>query len=402
MRILVVSQFYTPDITAAAFRISETVGYLKEFGNEVEVVTSFPHKRENSYEVIESQNVHRVHLPKTEGESFWGYMYQYLSFLVKGIVRGYKVGHVQKPQIVWASSPPIFAGLGGWILARLLGAKFALDIRDVWPDSAVAAGQISNSGFIYKMGCRLEIFLYNRADVVSCVAHQMKRYIQEHTDSVVKVIYNGVEVSVADQNQNGESDKLNKYKTSEGANTLLYAGNFGHVQQLDILVNVIGEMDQNSLKNDWEVFFLGGGAKESYLKELVERKDLGNVVHFLNPVPKEEVFCYLRSAHALFIHLQESEVLRLTIPSKVFDYLYVDRPLLAGIQGEGKEIIDSVEGNVTFRSGDKQSLIEALKVLDDQIVHISNMNNASKVCRRYSRKSQSEKLNEIFEEILFL
>jgi glycosyltransferase involved in cell wall biosynthesis len=400
MKVLAVSQFYTPDITAAAFRISETVSHLREMDNEIEVVTTFPHKGGSTEEVPSSRNgVHRVQLPDTENKGFLGYIYLYLSFLVKSVLKGYSVGYKQKPDVVWASSPPIFVGLAGWLLAKLLGVSFALDIRDIWPDSAVAAGQLSDSGFAYKVGRGLEKFLYRHADVITCVAQPMKDYIQQFTDTGIEVIYNGVEVS-ADQNEipTGKTDHLEEAASSESSKKILYAGNFGHVQQLDLLIDAFADIDTGALQEEWELFFVGGGAKEEGLTSLVESYELTDKIHFLGFVPKKDVFDYLKSADVLFIHLQDSEVLRLTIPSKVFDYMLADRPLLAGIHGEGKEIIDSVEGNAIFKSGNKQSLIKAWKELDQTTNPNGLPENAAKVRKKFSRESQSKKLNIIFEE----
>lgn len=399
MKILAVSQFYTPDITAAAFRISETVDHLRDLNNDVQVITTFPHKSDNPDDVSASKGgVHRVQLPDTENKGFLGYIYLYLSFMIKSVIKGYSVGRKQKPDVVWASSPPIFVGLAGWMLAKLLGCGFALDIRDIWPDSAVAAGQISDSGFAYKVGRWMEKFLYRHAEVITCVATPMKEYIEQYTDTEVEVIYNGVEIS-ADGEANSKNDnRLEEYSSLKDSKKILYAGNFGHVQQLDLLIEAFAEIDREELNRDWELFFVGGGAQEENLTALVESLDLADRVHFLGFVPKQEVFGYLRSADVLFIHLQDSEVLRLTIPSKVFDYMLADRPLLTGIHGEGKEIIESVDGNVTFESGNKVSLVRAIKELDKTIYQNGSPDNASTVKETYSRESQSQKLNRILHE----
>lgn len=400
MNILAVSQFYTPDITAAAFRIAETVRYLTDMENEVEVITTFPHKSKNPPKVPSSKNgVHRVQLPDTENNGFLGYIYLYLSFMIKSIFKGYTVGKRQKPNVVWASSPPIFVGLAGWILAKLLRTSFALDIRDIWPDSAVAAGQISDSGFAFKVGKWMEKFLYRNADVVTCVATPMQQYIQQYTDTKVEVVYNGVAVSAnITENGHAASNRLEEPATAKDAKKMLYAGNFGHVQQLDLLIEAFAELDAEELNGKWELFFVGGGAKEEKLKNLVKAYDLDKQVHFLGFVPKTEVFSYLKSADALFIHLQDSDVLRLTIPSKVFDYMLADRPLLTGIYGEGKDIIESVEGNFTFKSGNKEDLKQMMSRMDQSISKNPFPSNAVKVKETYSRKNQSKKLNRLLKK----
>src|SRR5699024_8433200 len=365
-------------------------------------VTTFPHKSEDPKEVPASRGgVHRVQLPNTENKGFLGYIYLYLSFMIKSIVKGYLAGRKQKPDVIWASSPPIFVGLSGWVVAKLLGAKFALDIRDIWPASAVAAGQISDSGFAYTMGRWMEKFLYRSADVISCVATPMQQYIRQYTSIKVEVIYNGVEVPADSMDSSSvDADVLEETSTTNGSHKILYAGNFGHVQQLDLLIDAVADLRDTGLQQNWEVFFLGGGAKKEKLKELVRSHGLTERIHFLDPVPKEEVFDYLQAADVLFIHLQDSEVLRLTIPSKVFDYMLANRPLLAGIEGEGKDIINAVEGNYIFKPGSKKSLKQALKALDASIAEHGCPDNASAVVKRYSRKRQSEGVNRLFKDVV--
>src|SRR5699024_10661371 len=324
------------------------------------------------------------------------YIYLYLSFMIKSIVKGYVAGRKQRPDMIWASSPPIFVGLAGWILAKLLRARFALDIRDIWPASAVAAGQISDSGFAFKVGKRLEKFLYGRADVISCVAVPMQEYIQQYTDTAVEVVYNGVEVNSLGHSLS-KDNMLDQFSSNEKSKKILYAGNFGHVQQLDLLIDAVADIRDRELQQKWEVFFLGGGAKEEKLEEIFRSHGLTEVVHFLDPVPKEEVFDYLQAADVLFIHLQDSEVLRLTIPSKVFDYMLANRPLLAGIHGEGRKIIDAVEGNYIFDSGSEESLKQAFKALDESITENGYPDNASTVVEQYSRKRQAKGVNRMFE-----
>lgn len=404
MRILAISQFYTPDITAAAFRVSETVDYLREMGHEVQVVTTYPHKSDVELSgEAGNEYVYRLRLPATENKGFLGYIYLYLSFMLKSIFTGLWVGWQSKPDILWATSPPLFAGMAGWVVARILGARFVLDIRDVWPDSAVAAGQLSQSGIGYGVGRWMEKFLYRHADLISCVAEPMKEYIKKHTDTPVEVVYNGMDLAGMPEtltiDESGHSP-LESATSRSGSRKIVYAGNFGHVQQIDILVEAMWKLG-GSLNHDWEVFLIGDGAQKSALLELVKEYGLTDVIHFIDPVPKVEVFGYLKSADLLFIHLMDSEVLRLTIPSKVFDYMIVDRPMLVGIRGQGEQIVSSKYGNTTFRPGDLDDLISSLENIDSNIdTYLRKVSNSDLIREIYNRKAQSEKLNTRIMEML--
>ena len=87
----------------------------------------------------------------------------YTSFLIFSFIRG---AFLKAPDIVIATSPPIFAALSGLLVAKLKGSKFVLDIRDIWPESAVQMGNIKNK-FIINLLEKLELFLYTNSDLIT-------------------------------------------------------------------------------------------------------------------------------------------------------------------------------------------------------------------------------------------
>ena len=108
------------------------------------------------------------------------YLKHYLSFIPGSIKAAKKLKrNGWKPDVIWVSSPPLFTGISGWIIKKIMKAPFIFDIRDIWPDTAVAAGQLSETGKAYKVGRFLELFLYKRADRLTCVSTPMKKYLDE-------------------------------------------------------------------------------------------------------------------------------------------------------------------------------------------------------------------------------
>lgn len=136
MRILIVSQYYTPDITAAAFRIAETAELLTQWGHEVAVITSEPHRaqvssgeqptaagdhgpRGSDATAAENPKLHRVPVEPLAGSGLRPYLRHYFSFVLRARRAGKRLindGFV--PDVVWVSSPPLFVGLAGPALRR--------------------------------------------------------------------------------------------------------------------------------------------------------------------------------------------------------------------------------------------------------------------------------------------
>ena len=184
MNILVISQYYAPDITAAAFRISETVELMRLAGHDVRVVTAFPHKSEVSVneEADRRMGVVRVPVAPIGGGGASRYLNHYLSFMRRSAIAGLK----QRlgswcPAIIWASSPPLFTGLTGRLLSIIYNCPLVFDVRDIWPEFAVSAGQISPTGRAYQVGRILERVLYNSAHHITCVSKAMADYIGSRT-----------------------------------------------------------------------------------------------------------------------------------------------------------------------------------------------------------------------------
>ena len=395
MRILVVSQYYSPDMTAAAFRIRETVDLLKGADHDVHVITAQPHKYrvEVDQAADEREGVYRVHVPSIASGGMRNYLNHYLRFVSGSLWTGVKQRFGSwKPDVIWTSSPPLFAGITGRMLAGLYGCPLVLDIRDIWPLSAVAAEQISMGGKAYKLGRVLERWLYNGADHITCVSRPMAQYIASELKTPATVIYNGVLSDAVEAS----------CSATEIKKRILYAGNLGRVQGLGVLIDAFADIVRDGSMPGWRLEFIGGGVLEKDLINLIAERGIGNRVTLAPPIGKEDVFRELACSAALVINLKADKVFDLTIPSKVFDYMVAGRPILYGISGEGAELLGSTGANVAFEGSNRASFISALQTLDANYdkLQTAAVSNPLAVRGIYSRNRNTEKLVEIFEQIL--
>lgn len=394
MRICIVTQFFAPDITAAAFRLTETAVLLAQRGHDLRVITSHPHKAiasdESAVETFDESKVLRTHLRDVGPGGLKGYVLHYLSFVVGALRCGWQLRRSGwRPDVIWATSPPLFAGIAGVVLAWLFRRPIVLDIRDIWPDSAVSAGQMSASGRAYHIGRILEKNLYTAARAITCVSKPMAEYLRSQSSTPVEVIYNGI-----DPNQQI------KVSPEKIVKRIVYAGNLGRLQGLEMLIGAFQKTLHDPLFEGWEIALIGAGAHEQMLRKRVADLQLDARIHFIAPVSKIAATRYLAESAVLFLNLKADAVFALTIPSKVFDYMLVSRPILGGIVGEGKEILESTGGNLCFTPSDEQSFSMALHTIVSNLAHYEARaaSNAERVCRDFRREIQVQNLENLLKD----
>jgi glycosyltransferase involved in cell wall biosynthesis len=395
---LIICQYYYPDVTAAAFRIKETSDILLSRGNRVTVVTAKPHKAIVAFdEIIDDGgiNVIRVPIMKMFNKGKWGYICHYISFLLFSIF-GAIFKTDTKYDIVIASSPPLFVGLAGYVVSKIKKAKMVLDIRDIWPDTAVVAGQLTKDGIFYKYGVLMEKWLYRKSQLITCVAKPMAAHISKYVfNDKIAVIYNGVLSKYIDSESNILINKLNL----SGKKVITYIGNFGYLQNLQIIM----EAAKKFKEKDFDIFikFIGNGVERDNLNRMIIEHNLDNV-SIDGPVTKYEAMQIIRKSYALIIQLKDDLTMEKTIPSKVFDYMTAGKPILFGIKGEGKMILEQVKGNIYYQPDSAESFINAVRKLNKNYKQLTKYarENVFIVEQYYTREKMVDKLEKHLKEII--
>ncbi|MBN1755627.1 glycosyltransferase family 4 protein [bacterium] len=390
-KILIVSQYYPPDITAAAFRISETAELLAESGYDVTILTAMPHRIQASDQLLHQPpgvTVLRVPLFKLKMNNKYSYIMHYLSFMISSALRGFLLTG-RGYNWVMASSPPLFVGASGWILALFKKTRFLLEVRDLWPDSAVAAGQLPPDGLLYNGGKWLERFLYRKADRITCVSEEMLREIAQSggKSSQITVIYNGLR----EKDISSIPDEIPPKKDEF---CITYVGNLGYLQGLTVLVEAAARLPEVNFH------LVGAGVELPKMKRMVQQYCLRNV-RFTPPCSKAQALMYMREADALYLPLKNNRVLSKTIPSKLFDYLGANKPIIYGLEGEGKGILGKLPGNLYFEPENLESLTDAIKLLQNEYPELSMKarGNRDFLRKHYTREEMVTRLRKLLESV---
>jgi glycosyltransferase involved in cell wall biosynthesis len=392
MRILIISQYFTPDITAAAYRIGDTYRLLKKLGHEVRVITATPHKggQDEPIEVdLNVEEIGRIRVYPLKNRTARAYIEQYLGFALRALFASLRLRKNFNFDVVWATSPPLFMACCTIPLKLLTGRPVVLDIRDIWPESAVNIGKVRRGSLMERFGKVLEWVAYTRSDALTCVSHPMKAYLGRRTKRQITVVYNGVP----------QSQLVAIGKCIPDAKVFCYAGNIGYAQGIDGLLRAFAIASKDPTMSGTVLEFIGDGAVMDESIALACELGLKDQVRFLGMMPKHDALGLMRRAGTLLIPLLDSPAFQLTVPSKVFDCLSLGRPILATMRGEGQYILESTGANVVVPPGNVGALAEAfVRVHRDWIqLYESAHKNIEAVSSRFSRELAVKELEKALE-----
>jgi glycosyltransferase involved in cell wall biosynthesis len=359
MKIVYITQHFPPEIGAAQGRAYDMSSNLANLGHNLHVLTTFPNsqpiKKIYKKEKLNDLTVYRSFRIRDTKTSSIRRLANYLSFMCSSCVSGL---FVKKPDIIYATSPQLFQGVTGYFLSRIHRAKFVFEIRDLWVDFAELLGQFKNKKLL-NLARKLESFLYKKADHIIVVTHGYKKRLidQGIPAEKITVIPNGVNPASLKPTASATMSPVKKQYGIEDKFLVLYAGNIGAAQGLDTVISAAEQ-----LQHDPSIVFMiiGEGVEKQPLMDRAKALQLKNVV-FVDSKKKEELASYYDAADIGIVSLKKHPLFEITIPSKVFDYMSMSTPILIGVDGEAREIVERHHAGFYFEPENPTDFIRALK-----------------------------------------
>lgn len=392
MRLLILTQYYPPEIGAPQNRLHELAIRLKAYHLEVEVLTALPNypkmkiqegyqKGKNREEQIDGIAVHRAAIYVSASKSIVARLLNYFSFVWTSYWRGRKL---DKFDFLLVESPPLFLGYSAMALSRKLRAKLIFNVSDLWPESAEKLGIVNNPNLL-KMAYRLEAKCYQRAALITGQTEGIVADIKARfPEKQVYWLPNGVNIDYYNPSNLNESD----FRTRNGfkANDLLffYGGIIGHAQGLEVILHAAHQL----LDNEHIHFILqGSGPEKARLQELKAELQLTNV-HFLEPVAKVDMPAILQAIDVALVPLKNLPLFQGAIPSKVFEALAMEVPLLLGVDGEARRhFIEKAEAGWYFEPENVQALTACILQIakEPQMIPLAGKNGRAYVSQYFNR-----------------
>jgi glycosyltransferase involved in cell wall biosynthesis len=262
--------------------------------------------------------------------------------------------NITQPDVIIGSSVHLFAVLSAYYLAKYHKARFLMEVRDLWPQTLIDIGALSEKSIFAKIMYALEKFLYKRAEKIITLLPSANNYINKLgiDDSKIFWIPNGVDLL-----------KFNGYNIKSKDNdkkfSILYLGAHGQANGLDIVIDTAKKIQDDGY-SEIQFDLVGDGAEKQRLIERAKQLDINNI-SFKNPIPKSDVPIYLTKFDAFLHILLDAELFtKYGISSnKIFDYLAAGKPIIMSCN-PGNNIIDEAKCGILVPPNDPQALANSV------------------------------------------
>lgn len=335
-------------------------------------------------------HIHRTYTYPALHKSFLHRLFSFFSFMFSSFFKALLIRNVD---LVWGTTPPIFQSFTAWLVARLKGVPFLLEVRDLWPEFAIAVGVLKNP-LLIRLSYWLEKFLYQHADRIIVNSPGFIEHVAKKGGKHIEVIPNGADIrqiEVLDQ-----TEARRKFGWPEKF-TVLYAGAHGLSNDLGVILQAADLLKSNK---DVIFRFVGDGKEKPNLMNLAEEMHLSNV-KFIDPVPKTNIQQTLAAADTCVAILKPVEMYKTTYPNKVFDYMAAGKPVILAIDGVIREVVEDARCGIFCTPGDPRKISEAVMLLfNNQIkARVMGINGRAYLEKHFDRKKIATDLIGLIEEM---
>ena len=397
LRVLLVSQYFPPEIGATQSRMQAFAEYLARRGHDVTVIAEFPNHpvgvippeyrgrlvdvdRSNPYKVI------RVWVRTNSEKTQMTRLSFYTSFMGMAAAVSPFTG---RPDVVLATTPPLFTGMAGWAIARMMRVPLVLDVRDLWPAAATSLRQIS-PGVSTRVAELIERRLYRAAGATVAVTQPFC----EHIDAIrgkpppTQFVPNGTLEQFFSENGR---DRLG---VDADRFLVTFAGTLGIAQALPSAIEAAAQ-----LKGEADFSFVGEGPMKQIIIDQLEAEGVDNVR--LHPqVPLESITPILSGSDALLVTLSAHPTFRQFVPSKLIDFMAVGRPVLLAAAGESAELVETARAGIVVEPENPRALADAVRWLRTHPEEAAEMGrNGRTFARTRLRAVQAERLEQVLIEV---
>jgi colanic acid biosynthesis glycosyl transferase WcaI len=417
MKILYVSQYFSPEMGAPAARAAELSRHWAAAGQEVTVLTGFPNhptgvvppeyrdkfRRLVVREKVDGVNVVRTWLVPFPNRKAHERMLNYTSFGISAASTGL---FLQRPDIVIATSPQLLVALAGWWLARLKRVPFVFEVRDLWPESLAAVGMGKSSSLLHRALANIAGFLYRRSDHVVVVTPAFEDYLVERwrvPREKISVIENGVETRLfAPEPFTGEAGTgLRRELRAEGKFVVSYIGTMGMAHGLETIIAAAARL--RDAKPEIVFLMVGEGSDKERIAALAREHGLNNL-RFVDQQPREKIPAYICASDVCLVLLKKTDLFKTVIPTKMLEFMSCARPVILGVDGQARAILEEARAGLVIEPENSEALVKAICYLyaNGELAREFGQNGREHILRKFSRRHTAEKYIDTLEHLLKL
>ena len=377
MKYLFISYYFPPDIGAGSFRsytLLKTILKNTNRDDKIFVISATPNrydiKPKGSHNKIDDKKIkfYKIKVPNHKEKIFLKSLSGLIYFL-NSFILVLKI----KPDICISSTARLISGLSAYLPKFILKYRYLIDLRDIFSDNVNEIfTNILFKNYLINFIRKLEKKILEGACSVNLVSKGFQNYIDKNKIKLKSATYfsNGLD-QIFLKNLDKNPKRLREIKK------VLYVGNIGDGQGLHKIIPNISKIESKV-----DFLIIGDGGKKKLLIDKINKLKLKNI-KILKPMSQNKLIYYYKQADILLLHLNDYKALENVIPSKIFEYLSFNKPILCGVSGYTKKFISKFDNLFFFNSCDHLSFIKTINKIKKKLP-ISLKNNRSKL-KKYNR-----------------
>jgi glycosyltransferase involved in cell wall biosynthesis len=401
VRALVFSQFFSPEVGATQARVHGFASALAARGHDVEVVCEVPnHPQGRVRPGYGGKAVERREVEGFRASYVWVYtaprkttatrLGLYASYLAMASAVGCTA---RRPDVVLASSPPLPVAIAGAASAARHRVPWVMDVRDLWPEAAIAMGELRDARLV-RWTERLARGLYERADAITVVTEPFRDQISERVSrpGKIELVPNGAS-SLWLEGAQLEPERAD-LGIPEDLFLWTFAGNVGGAQGLEAAIDAAA-----ILGDGYRLLVLGDGPARPALER--RAASMPDRVEFRDQIAPEDALRYLRASDALLVSLSAAPELRPFVPSKLYDFCAVGRPVVLAAAGESVRLAGASDGALCVRPGSAEEIAAAVRGLrGDPGMAAWLARRGREFAAAHRREDQTERMADLLEAVV--
>ncbi|MEZ6119914.1 MAG: glycosyltransferase family 4 protein [Pirellulaceae bacterium] len=400
MRILIIHQNFVDHRHPGGTRHLDVATRLVAKGHEVTVVastvdyltgTQIKAPRQETYKGVVIKRAWA--LPTVQKSIAWRAI-SYVSYLPAAWWTALRSGPAD---VVFGTTPPVFQLPPTWLIAKMRRAPFVLEVLDLWPEFAIGMGVLKNPVLIW-IARTVEQFFNHAAKHLVVNSPAYKDYLIDHgrqADDVTTIV-NGVDPEMFEPDEG--ANEIRRRFQLDGKFVVTYSGALGMANDLSTIVRAA-----NLVQDDPDIHFLlaGDGKERTKLEAEAKALNLTNIT-FGGFFPKDQMKNVLAASDACVATLLDIPQFKTPFPNKVFDYMTAGKPVLLGIDGAIRKVVDEANAGIFVQPSNEQSLADAVRHLKANPDEAKAMGQRGQqhIVSHYHMDRQADRFEEVFLKVV--
>ena len=401
--ILVINQYYEPDVASSGQLLAELCEGMVASGQKITVVSAQPSYESNNskaepFETLNGVDVHRISMNGTRGRAnIFFRALGYFRFLIFSIFKSLQISKNKDFDVVMTLSNPPFVGIVGVFLSKKMKIPYISVLYDIHPDIVEATNWMSFPKFIFQLWNELTSWIIYNSNRTVVLGSGMKQNLIDTKNADP----NRIDIIPIWARPEFEPKDIDKIKVKEKFNIktnhllILFAGNIGIMQPVEPVIKAA----ENLRDKEVTFLFLGGGVGMRTLSETIDKKNLNNV-KILPYQPMDDFINLLSASDACLVTLAEG-MEKLSVPSRAMTFMSAGKPIIAMMNMKSDIATLIKDGRCGLVSDHFEGLVENIEFIVENPMKLLDMgkNARKKYESDYTKSKVISEFNALFSEI---